>query len=52
MGGTCDGVLQPGQFRQLKSVLGTQADDLTRKKNCPQTTHEGDFAEELPPDHS
>lgn len=35
---------------QLKSVLGTQADDLTRKKNCSQTTHEG-VAEELPPGH-
>lgn len=37
--------------RQLKSVLGTQADDLTRKKNCSQTTREG-VAEELPPGHS
>lgn len=36
--------------RQLKSVLGTQADDITRK-NCPQTTHEGGVAQELPPGH-
>lgn len=49
--------------RQLKSVPGTQAEDLTRKncprprmketlqRNCPQAMHGRGVAEELPPGH-